>query len=386
MSVDNYPKPKFSLPARCAAVLLLLLSAGCATQPRGGLPTFTISGVSYVSLDAVCSRNNIRRDYDGLTRVVSLARDSSNMQFQVGGRDLYLDGRLSACPSSAEYYKGMVVIPDELRRKIDELFAGAPRFDRAFARLKKVVIDPGHGGKDPGASSVHGLQEKDVVLDIARKLRAGLEREGIEVIMTRSGDTFIPLEKRAEIANRAAADLFVSIHANANRVRSLNGFEVYYISPKASDSKRAIESAKEDGLRVDAEALASQSRDLRAILWDMTYSYDRRESMELSRMLCKAMRSNSETKVLGVKNANFCVLRGSTMPAVLAEVGFLTNPSEESLIGNDSYRGKLAERIKEGIRYYCEGLWAVPGRPAQQTVSSENPVRRTGRVAGAYSF
>lgn len=339
-----------------AALAFALSLTGCATIPAGGIPTFTIRGASYVPLDAVCAARGIRPEYDALTRTVALAGSSAAMRFQVGRRDLLVNGAFAPMSSPVALYRGMVVIPLELRHKIDELFPGETVASDAFRRLRKVVVDAGHGGKDPGATGPHGVREKDVVLDIARKLRDGLKKEGVEVVMTRDSDTFIPLETRAQVANKNGVDLFVSVHANANRTRSLKGFEVYYISPAVSDSKRAVATAKNTRPNFDAGCFASQSPDLKAIIWDMTYAYDRRESIELSRAICRAMGGVPDIKVLGVKNANFSVLRGSTMPAVLVEVGFLSNPAEESLIASESYRRKLAERIKEGIRYYCDGL------------------------------
>jgi len=356
--MSDAPRVKsFLRPLSLLAALAFALSlAGCATVPSGGIPTFTIRGASYVPLDAVCASRGIHPDYDALTRTVAVSRNSAALRFQVGRGDLLVNGDFAPLSSPVALYRGMVVIPLELRRRIDELFPEETVSSGAFRRLRKVVVDAGHGGKDPGATGPHGVREKDVVLDIARKLRDGLKKEDIEVVMTRDSDTFIPLETRAQVANKNGVDLFVSIHANANRTRSLKGFEVYYISPAVSDNKRAVATAKNIRPNFDADCFASQSLDLKAIIWDMTYAYDRRESIELSRTICRAMGGVPDIKVLGVKNANFSVLRGSTMPAVLVEVGFLSNPAEESLIASEPYRRKLAERIKEGIRYYCEGL------------------------------
>ena len=349
-------KSSFRMLSGLAALAFVLALAGCATVPSGGISTITLHGSPYVPLDAVCSSRGLAADYDGLTRTVAVYRGSEVIRFQVGRRDLLVSGCLSCLLSPVDVYRGMVVIPLELRRRIDELFPQEIVSSGAFRRLHKVVVDAGHGGKDPGATSPHGVMEKDVVLDIARKLRDDLKQEGIEVVMTRDSDTFIPLEERAQVANRNGVDLFVSIHANANRTRSFKGVEVYYISPAVSDSKRAVVTARSSGLNCDSSCLASQSMNLKEIIWDMTYAYDRRESIELSRTICRAMGGSPDIKVVGVKNANFSVLRGSTMPAVLVEVGYLTNPSEESLIVCDIYRRKLAERIKEGIGFYCEGL------------------------------
>jgi N-acetylmuramoyl-L-alanine amidase len=369
MTNSRYSTSKLRLPLSAAAALLLL-AGGCATQPRSGMATYFISGSAYVPLDGVCSEKGIRHDYDELTRIVTLAKNSSSMKFQVGTGGMVSNGRLAQFSSSADYYKGMIVVPQDLRQKIEELFSDTMMLSRAFQRLRKVVIDPGHGGKDPGARAPGGVEEKDMVLDIARKLRDGLQQEGVNVVMTRSTDVFIPLEKRAAIANKNGADLFISIHANASRSHSLKGFEVYYVSPKIDFAgKRAVASARSDPLNVENTCLLNPSLNLKAILWDMIYAFDRREAIELSRLLCQTMRSNLDTRVIGVKNANFCVLREAAMPAVLIEVGFLTNPSEEKLIKSEFYRQKLADGIKEGMRSYCEGLGAADDRFSQQTTA-----------------
>src|SRR3989338_5556563 len=143
--------------------------------------------------------------------------------------------------------------------------------------------------------------------------------------MTRSTDKFIPLPRRVDIANNSRADLFVSIHSNANRVRSLNGFEVYYVAPSVNDSNRAMLAAKSAGLNLDSSYFASHSLDLKATLWDMLYTLDRAESIELSRSICRIVHNGLDCRVIGIKGARFYVLKGARMPAVLIEAGFLSN-------------------------------------------------------------
>lgn len=367
MSDNRRPSVFFCL---LAAPALALAFSGCVTAPRGAIPTYTIAGTPYVPLDAVCAAKGIRSDYDGLTRTVSLTKDSSDVRLQVGRRDVVSNGRFSMLSSPVDLYRGMIVIPQELRQKFEELFP--ERQVQAPLSLKKIVVDAGHGGKDPGTTGRDGVVEKEVVLDIARRVRDVLKKEGVEVVMTRSTDVFIPLDERSEITNKNNPDIFLSIHANANHVRSMKGFEVYYISPAVSDTKRAMASARYGTLNLDSACFLSPTQNLKAILWDMTYAYDRRESIEISRMLCKAMRSNLDTKVIGVKNANYAVLRGSTIPAVLVEVGFLSNPAEEALIADGAYRQKLADSIVEGLRYYCEGRdRCAPGHVQQTLVKGD---------------
>ncbi|MDI6606134.1 MAG: N-acetylmuramoyl-L-alanine amidase [Candidatus Omnitrophota bacterium] len=224
-----------------------------------------------------------------------------------------------------------------------------------ISRIKKVVIDPGHGGKDPGAISRSGLREKDINLDIAKRMRNLLKAQGIEVVMTRSDDTFIPLPERARIANSSGADIFISIHSNANRLKTMKGFEIYYVAPNIGDGNRAVLSAKKDNLNFAESCLGDSSLTLKAIIWDMIYTHSRAEAIELSRSICSSAHDNLGVEVLGIKKGRFAVLKEVFIPAVLVEVGFLSNSAEARMLNNAYYRQKIAESIAEGIRDYEQG-------------------------------
>jgi len=172
--------------------------------------------------------------------------------------------------------------------------------------------------------------------------------------MVRSRDTFIPLSRRVDIANNSNAELFISIHSNANRVKGLNGFEIYYVSPALNDSRRALSAAQHLRLNLNSSWFASDSDsiDLKATLWDMIYASSRSESITLARSICRSIDHELETKVLGIKGANFYVLKGVRMPAVLIEIGFLSNPHEELLLKNSYYRQQIAKAIASGINSY----------------------------------
>ncbi|MBM3244898.1 MAG: N-acetylmuramoyl-L-alanine amidase, partial [Candidatus Omnitrophica bacterium] len=228
-----------------------------------------------------------------------------------------------------------------------------PKGEFPLTSIKKVVIDAGHGGNDPGAIGRTGLREKDVNLDIAKRLSKLLRDEGVEVVMTRSSDVFVSLGRRCSIANNANADLFISIHANANPVRSLNGLEIYYITPKISDSKRAISSAGEDQLYFDNASFSGKSLNTKAILWDMIYTYNRAESIGLANQICKSVGHASNVRIIGAKAANFQVLRCTLMPSILIETGFLSNREEETLLKNSFYRQQITDAIMQGIRQYA---------------------------------
>ena len=223
-------------------------------------------------------------------------------------------------------------------------------------KVRRVVIDPGHGGKDPGC--VWGrIKEKDLVLDIARRVAARLRKLlGCEVLLTRKRDRFIPLEERTAFANTHEADVFVSIHANASPVHSLSGVETYFLN-LASD---------EQSMRVAARENATTRRrisDLQVILSELMLNSKINESNRLARKihrrLIKTLRRHWRVRDLKVKQAPFYVLIGARMPAVLVEVGFITNPREYRLLRTRRYRQAIAEGIARGIVDYARSLGMV---------------------------
>ncbi|HUE38032.1 MAG TPA: N-acetylmuramoyl-L-alanine amidase, partial [Candidatus Binatia bacterium] len=232
-----------------------------------------------------------------------------------------------------------------------------PPVGSAPARLK-VVIDPGHGGKDPGARGWHGLEEKDVVLAIATQLADELRADGVDVAMTRSDDRFLALEERTGFANAQGADLFISVHANASTNPAMRGVEVYYLNN--TDNRGTLRlAAMENNLRWDPHdaKLQSQIPDLSYILSDLRQTYKVEESKELAEDLQQAVVSRlgadyERVEDLGVKEGPFYVLVGAYMPCVLVEVSFLTNGIDGARLGSAEYRSALADGIHEGIRRY----------------------------------
>ncbi len=341
------------------AFLLVAFVSGCATLPRKeALATYNIGGVAYVSLVSLCESGNIAWEYDTFARTVNLSKGAHKINLMVGERLVLVDDMPQYLKYPVDIYQGTVVLPFKFKEQVlDSLFKERypqQKITLPLTRIKKIVVDAGHGGKDPGAIGKQGLREKDVNLDIARRLSKLLKADGIDVVMTRSTDTFISLERRVVIANGSRADLFVSIHSNANRVRSLNGLEVYYISSNVSDSKRALYCAQNAALNLDKDCLAyNPSLNLKATLWDMIHTSNRAESVRLARDICSIVDNNLDTKVLGIKGAPFYVLKGAHMPAILIETGFLSNYQEERLMRNAYYRQQIAESIEQGIKKYA---------------------------------
>jgi len=209
-----------------------------------------------------------------------------------------------------------------------------------------IVIDPGHGGDDYGASSVDGLAEKDVVLAVAHLLKRTLEARGYPVRLTREGDDARALTDRTALANRLEARAFISLHANASTVSSVSGAETYYMSlDEASDEDAAATAALEN--RAGSASNARSPLDL--ILWDLAQAEVLNESSDLALAVQGRLNAHLGSRDRGVKQAPFVVLTGATMPAILIEVGFLSNPSQARLMSRPEYQRDLAEAIARGV-------------------------------------
>jgi len=218
-----------------------------------------------------------------------------------------------------------------------------------------IVIDPGHGGKDPGALGRKGAREKDIVLKIANRLRKLLSKESsAKIFMTRESDTFVKLEDRATFANTHKADLFISIHINSHPKKSIKGLELYHFG-EASDPRALEVAARENGTPLKENAPAWQF-----ILADKLHDKKIEDSQEFAwttkKALVKYLKPYYKIKDHGVKTAPFFVLRMTTMPAILAEIAFISNPTEEKLLTSSTYQKRMAQGIFEGIKAYITPL------------------------------
>jgi N-acetylmuramoyl-L-alanine amidase len=223
-----------------------------------------------------------------------------------------------------------------------------PLIDLAPAgTLRAIVIDAGHGGDENGAKGPNGTLEKQVTLSVARRLKAALEgRLGLRVILTRDGDTTIGLDERAAVANNNKADLFVSLHANASPRPGTSGAEVFYLSLDEYGD------AAERAAHTDSEALpvfGGGSRDIELILWDMAQARYIKESASLAQSVEASLRQRVPMSARAIQQAPFRVLVGANMPAVLVEMGFITNPGQEKQLQSDEFQNLIVQALVESI-------------------------------------
>ncbi|MFA5937706.1 MAG: N-acetylmuramoyl-L-alanine amidase, partial [Candidatus Paceibacterota bacterium] len=227
------------------------------------------------------------------------------------------------------------------------------RIVKATGRRKIVVIDAGHGGKDPGCSSRKGLKEKNINLAIARELAALFNEDGrFQVVMTRTTDCFIPLDMRSAAANRLNADIFISIHANANRRRGETGFEVYFMSENAKDPWAKEVAAFENSVRGLEDDSSVPPEGL--LLHSLARNEYMNDSAILAGFITEHIAKRVPIKNRGVNQAPFYVLRGTYAPAVLIETGFMTNPKEAALLNKEAVRKKIAAGAYEGVLAYAK--------------------------------
>jgi N-acetylmuramoyl-L-alanine amidase len=225
-------------------------------------------------------------------------------------------------------------------------------------KIGKIVIDPGHGGHDTGTIGPNGLEEKDLVLDVGRRLGKLLQaRMGADVVFTRKDDTFIPLETRTSIANQEQADLFVSIHANSSRDPDARGVETYYLN--FTSSAEALDVAARENAASDKSI-----HELQDLVKTIALKEKIEESREFAANVQRALHTGLAAKSpgirdRGVKKAPFVVLIGANMPSILAEISFVSNPGDERRLRTSDYRQRIAESLYRGIAKYVGGLSGV---------------------------
>jgi N-acetylmuramoyl-L-alanine amidase len=265
--------------------------------------------------------------------------------------------------------------------------------------VRTIVVDPGHGGAESGAVGPGGVQEKELTLQLARDLTARLEqRLPVRVVLTRGDDATLPLDARTAIANQNKADLFISIHLNSSLGSGAHGAETYFLSSQASDRRAASAAAAENtavfsgvsGVSGGAGGAGAgpgmqENQDLQLILWDLAQSHHLAESQRFAALVQAELNEALQLKDRGVKQAPFRVLMGAAMPAVLVEVGFLSNPDEETKLQSSAYRANLIDALVRAVMRYKTAVEtpssalpmpagaASPGRPAPPASGRSTP-------------
>jgi len=348
-------------------------------------PTYTYSNISNISIEEKVNGTLI-------TIATSSDFSESDLSLRSGHNWIYVDiygGKLDSTALYTKYNKGLIaeVVPSQVSDELSQI--GFRLRDEAIEkqlilqnpneilvsiktkkdlseditknlerekikwRIDRIVIDPGHGGKDPGAIGQYGTKEKDVVLAIAHYLKEMIEDElGIEVLMTREDDRFLELNQRTEFANRNQAKLFISIHANSNRSRRIRGVSTYFLGPENTEEAREVASLENSVIELESESKYADLSREKYILSAMAQNVYNKESQDLADIAQKEISRECGLHDLGVRQAGFYVLWGASMPNILIETAFISNPTEEKKLRTRSFQKKQALAIYRSIKEF----------------------------------
>jgi len=336
------------------------------TKAAGGLKLNSDRPTSLVSRLRYAMRND-----DDLRIVLDMAQKTKAKASlsQSSGKyllEIVLDDNNSTVPAAVVAAAAAPAPKQALKPVASQAKAGSRNFN--------VAIDPGHGGYDSGAVGKHGTYEKDVVLQIARRLKKHIDNtKGMKAFLTRDSDKYITLRKRIEIARANGADLFISVHADANTNKTVTGSSVYILSDKGASSEMAYWLAKSEnggGVEMAGTTLQSDNRVLSEVLLDLTQSAALDDSFDLAKEVLSELGTVNRLARKVVESANFGVLRSPDIPSMLIETAFISNPREEKQLQTPHYQEKLASAVYRGIRSYKLALEARDPRYA--TTQSEH--------------
>lgn len=337
---------------RILIILLLNLSiwAGVVNFKGHKLSTIRIGRDEYVSLSSIASLYNTKVSYEKKFERYRVRVNKREIIFIPDNPVVLINGKGRNLPLPIKRIGKEIFIPVYFA---EDIFPDIPKRKRP-KKIKLIVIDPGHGGKDPGAISRGGLKEKFCNLDIARRVKKKIEKRlGIKVVMTRNRDIFIPLSERTQIANRLHADLFISIHNNSCNSSRLRGMETYFLSVARTSWARAVEARENAAIRYELpDTSLAHLRTVDLILHDLAQNEFLKESEDLAACIQEETAPLIRIPNRGLNQAGFYVLRGAFMPAVLVEGAFLSNPTEEVLLRKGSFRDKIAEGIYRGVKRF----------------------------------
>lgn len=322
--------------------------------PAGSVETglYKSYGIAYIDVNSIAKSFGTDLYWNPVLKEVKLESPGLSLLMSLNNRYVSVNGRTFDMPGPMIFHKGILYVPLDIKQDVLDLYIkpGDPAAGKKISSLKnfKIVIDPGHGGENIGARNKNGADEKTIVLDIAKKVAAVLEKKGLQVVMTRDKDVFLKLSKRCDIARSEKADLFISIHANSAPAKSVTGIETFVLGVPTSEVIKSIEEI-EDGDLALGDSVYSNGQS-----GSIDSARRKRLSKRLACFINEEVVKSAQVKNRGVKEARFYVLRNTDMPAVLVEVGFISNADESVLLLHEDYRGKIAEGIASGVLNYFQ--------------------------------
>jgi len=331
---------EFLIGGLCLLLCVFFL-IGCASSSYYVNTNVVFSQSNYIGIENFCQKHDFQYSFDTIDDLIKLYSSEREIKILLNSFVGANNGSIFYLKNPPLYRKGKVLIPRQLDKLVSlrKLSSFKPTFV-----VKTIVIDAGHGGRDPGAISPRGLKEKIINLTVAKYLKQELEGQGFRVILTRSTDIFIPLAGRTMIAKRHNADLFISLHANSNHSRSISGVEIYYLpASKLNSRERAVRLAKSENFSGRKLPV-----NVKAIIWDLLISKNHAFSVEMSNIMYFTFK-NLGFKVRPPKKASFHVLRYAYVPSLLIEMGYLTNAYEEKALRKQYYQKQIAQAVSLAV-------------------------------------
>ena len=339
-------------------ILLVSFISGCAAQTRIIPPPIVHPMDKTISLQYLCRKHNVFWQWDSVDQVVTLDINEESVKVLIGSDTVLVGEKTIFLNRPVQIIDGIVKVGSDFEKKVfsekKHILKTITKGKYSLKKVKKIIIDAGHGGKDPGAMGKGGSKEKYIVLDIAKRVEKILKKQGVVIVMTRKKDKFISLKKRTEIATQTQADLFVSIHANFSPSRGVQGIEVYALRNLNVLEKKEKQRTLNQKKLLQLTHTNTTSSNVGRIIEEMMYIHKQEESFILANQVAKKTAHFVKGKSRGAKQARFYVLRNTLMPAILVEVGFLSNPKEERLLKSKVYRQKLAEGLARSIIDYVQ--------------------------------
>ncbi len=385
-------KKCFSLAQACGIILLIALCGFLPAQTAAEEP------VAFLSVTRLAQECGLSVFLDDLSNRVSLQGEDTEVIVTPGLDVASFNSEIIKLASRARFFRGEVEVPqtfaETVARRVEKMRRERLKKKKAGVpgrRLSRVVLDPGHGGKFPGAVA-HGLQEKEINLWLALRVRDILREQGLEVLMTRSTDRDLSydlstdLDMRCEFANSKRADIFLSIHANASVDTSATGFEAYVVRPAEDIEKRVAKAMKK--YSIDTDKLSAEKADdpaLEKILWRALLQEYHTQGRSLAKKICSSLEAKIDDNNRGVLEAGFRVIKWTWCPAVLVEVGFMSNRHTARKLKRKSYRKAIAEAIAEGILKFKEEFDRTAGFSKVAVEDGGNPAGTQAEAARAAS-